>query len=152
MHDAAMDDTDRRIVNVLQDAFPVSARPYRTAARRLGLTESELIGRLKRLLRTGVLSRFGPLYQIERAGGRYLLCAMRVPHDRVGAVAAMLDAMPEVAHNYERDHVFNLWFVLAAESPAAVDRAVDRIEDVTGLQLFAFPKQREYFLDLRLTV
>lgn len=152
MSEIALDETDRLIVNGLQGGFPVTARPYRTAARRLGLTEVQLIARLKRLLEAGVLSRFGPLYRIERAGGEYVLCAMRVPHERLDEVAAMLDAMPEVAHNYERDHTFNLWFVLAAETSAQIEYAKKEIESRTGLPVSAFPKVREYFLDLHLTV
>jgi len=152
MREIALDETDRLIVNGLQGGFPVTARPYRTAVRRLGLTEVELIARLKRLLQEGVLSRFGPLYRIERAGGEYVLCAMRVPRERLDAVATILNAMPEVAHNYERDHAFNLWFVLAAETPALIDRAKAEIESQAGLPVFAFPKSREYFLDLNLTV
>lgn len=152
MPETALDETDRLIVNGLQGGFPVTARPYRTAARRLGLSEVQLIARLKRLLKAGVLSRFGPLYRIERAGGEYVLCAMRVPRERLEAVAEVLNSMPEVAHNYERDHAFNLWFVLAAETPARIECAEKAIESRTGLTVFAFPKSREYFLDLHLTV
>lgn len=152
MSEIALDETDRLIVNSLQGGLPITARPYRTAARRLGLTEVQLIARLKRLLKIGVLSRFGPLYRIERAGGECLLCAMRVPRERLDEVASAIAAMTEVAHNYEREHAFNLWFVLAAETPERIERARAAIERRTGLPVFVFPKLREYFLDLHLTV
>lgn len=149
MGDATLDDIDRSIVNELQDGFPVAARPYRTVARRLRLEESELIARLKRLLRDGVLTRFGPLFQIERGGGQYVLCAMAVAPERIGEIAAILARMQEVAHNYERAHEFNVWFVVAGETPEHARAAIERIETSTGLPVLQFPKLREFHVDLR---
>lgn len=97
-----------------------------------------------------MLTRFGPLFQIERAGGRFVLAAMAVPAERFDAVAAQVNALPEVAHNYRRTHALNLWFVVAAASPAQADAVLARIEAQTGLPVLAFPKEREYFVELRL--
>ena len=75
------------------------------------------------MLDDGALSRFGPLFQIERAGGQFVLAAMQVPEDRFDAVAAQVNALPEVAHNYRREHRFNMWFVLACTvAPAQARR------------------------------
>jgi len=106
--------------------------------------------RLQRLLSQGWLTRFGPLFQIERAGGRFVLAAMAVPEARFDAVAAQVNAFEAVAHNYRRDHALNMWFVVAAESPQAADAALAAIEAATGLPVFAFPKEREFFVELRL--
>jgi DNA-binding Lrp family transcriptional regulator len=152
MGEHVLDHADRAIVNRLQHGFPICERPFAEAARDLGLQESELLKRLDRLLQTGVLSRFGPMYQIERAGGAVVLAAMQVPTMDLDRVVAVLNAMPEVAHNYLRSHRFNLWFVLATASQAQVDRVIDRIEEVTGHPVYAMPKLKEYFLDLRLPV
>ncbi|MCC7548320.1 MAG: AsnC family transcriptional regulator [Burkholderiales bacterium] len=145
-----LDDTDRAIINQLQDAVPLVERPYREAAAQLGLEEDVLIARLQRLLDAGVLSRLGPMYQIERAGGRYVLVAMRVPDPALDRVIGIVNALPEVAHNYLREHAFNLWFVIAVEAGSQADAVLARIEAATGLPVYAFPKQKEYFLDLRL--
>src|SRR5205809_1729955 len=110
-----MDELDRRIINTLQGDFPVCERPFRAAAERLDTTEDELIARVDRLLADGSLTRFGPLFQVERMGGALTLAAMQVPAKRVDEVAATVNARPEVAHNYEREHSLNLWFVLATE-------------------------------------
>lgn len=144
--------SDAQLIDRLHGGLPLVDRPFAALAPTLGISEDELIERLRGLLASGVLSRFGPLYRIERAGGEYVLCAMRVPCERLDAVATIVNAMPEVAHNYERDHAFNLWFVLAAETPVLIDRAKADIESQAGLPVFAFPKSREYFLDLHLTV
>jgi DNA-binding Lrp family transcriptional regulator len=145
-----MDDIDRRIVNALQDGFPVCERPFAQAASGLGLSEDELIARVDRLLADGTLTRFGPLFDIGRLGGTFVLAAMQVPDAQFDRVAAIVTAQREVAHNYAREHAFNLWFVLAAASEADVDAAIARIEGESGLVVYAFPKQREFFVDLRL--
>ena len=145
-----MDAIDRRIVDTLQDGFPVCERPFLAAGNGLGLGEDELIARVDALIADGTLTRFGPLFNAERLGGTFVLAAMSVPAEAFDEVAATLQAMPEVAHNYARDHALNMWFVLATESPAMVDGAIRAIERATGLAVHAFPKEREYFVELKL--
>ena len=145
-----MDKTDRAIVNVLQQGFPVCERPFAEAAALLGLGEDDLISRVKMLLDARVLTRFGPLYQAERLGGAYALAAMCVPRADFNRVADAVNVLPEVAHNYERDHEFNMWFVLATETPRGVSEAIERIERDTGCTVCAFPKEREFFVGMRL--
>lgn len=147
-----MDRLDRRIVNELQGGFPVCERPFEDVARRLDTTESELITRLRCMLDDGILTRFGPLFNAERLGGALSLCAMRVPPERFEAVAAQVDAFPQVAHNYQRDHVMNMWFVLATGSVEELARTLEAIEEETGLPVFNFPKQEEFFVGLHFQV
>jgi siroheme decarboxylase len=148
----ALDRIDRDIINRLQHGFPLCDRPYQAAAETLGISEADLLERLARLLADGVLSRFGPLFQIERAGGAFLLAAMHVPAADLERVIDTVNRLPAVAHNYLREHRFNLWFVLAAETPASIDEAIAAIERDTGLPVYGMPKLKEYFLDLRLAV
>ncbi len=147
---APLDTLDRRIINALQGGFPLTETPYRDVAEGLGIGEAELLARLQRLLDTGVLTRFGPMFQIERLGGRFVLAALAVPEDRFDEVTALVNAFPEVAHNYRRTHRLNMWFVLATETPEGIDDVIRRIEMATGLPVFAFPKRREFFVDMRL--
>ena len=144
-----MDDIDRTIINRLQDGFPVCERPYQVMAEQLGLEESELIARLERLLEEKTLTRFGPMYQIERMGGAFSLAAMRVPEADFERVASIVNAMPEVAHNYQRAHALNMWFVLATETPDGIQAAISRIEAATGNHVINVPKEREYFVGAR---
>ena len=145
----AIDAVDRRIINALQGGFPVSPRPYAEAAAKLGLEEDELIARLERLLDDGVLSRFGPMYHAERMGGGLTLAAMAVPEDRFESVAAQINAHPEVAHNYARDHALNMWFVVATDRPERIGETLDAIAAETGLEVLDMPKLREFFVGLR---
>lgn len=145
----ALDDTDRRIVNALQEGFPLSPRPYAEAAEPLGLTEAELIARLKRLLETRAITRFGPFFDAAAMGGAFCLCAMAVPEERFETVMTQINARPEVAHNYERTHRLNMWFVLATETPEGIAKAAHEIEGETGLKVLLFPKEREFFIGFR---
>jgi DNA-binding Lrp family transcriptional regulator len=147
-----MDALDRRIVNELQGGFPVCERPFREVAAELGSTESELITRLRCMLDDGLLTRFGPMYHTEHLGGAVSLCALRVPADRFEAVAEQVNAFPEVAHNYRRDHQMNMWFVLATESQEALQATLRRIEAVTGLKVFNLPKLEEFYVGLHFHV
>jgi siroheme decarboxylase len=139
---------ERALINRLQGGFPLSERPFDLAARTLGGDEATLIGAISRLLEQGWLSRFGPLYNAERLGGELLLAALAVPEGSFDWVAALLERMPEVAHNYRRQHRLNMWFVLATENTEATRRVLEGIEQTTGLKVYSFPKQREYYLGL----
>ena len=145
-----MDDLDRRIVNALQDGFPLCERPFAETAQRLGTSEEELLSRLKALLDERILTRFGPLFDAERLGGAFSLCAMSVPEEDFERVAALLNAHPEVAHNYEREHRLNMWFVLAAPSPAGIGKVIEKIEAEAGYPVLNLPREAEYFVGLRL--
>jgi siroheme decarboxylase len=144
-----MDDIDRRIINVLQDGFPICASPYLVVAEQFGLSEAELIRRLQRLLDDGVLTRFGPMYHAEQLGGALSLAALAVPPSRFDQVAELVNAHPEVAHNYAREHELNMWFVLATERPEQVAQVIAAIECETGLTVYNLPKIEEYCVGLR---
>jgi DNA-binding Lrp family transcriptional regulator len=145
-----LDDLDRAIINVLQSGFPVCEYPFREVAEQLDVGEDELIARVARLLKQRVLTRFGPLYNADRMGGAFTLAALSVARSEVDRVAAILDGLPEVAHNYEREHAWNLWFVLATDSPEGIEKAIARIQAETGHPVLNLPKEREYFVELKL--
>lgn len=145
-----MDELDRRIVNALQGGFPVCERPFAAAAEGLGTDEATLIARLRALREGGVLSRFGPLYKAEGLGGAVTLAAMAVPEGRFEEIAGLVNAHPEVAHNYARDHELNMWFVLATEDEARIEATIRAIEAQTGLPVLDMPRLAEYHVGLRL--
>ena len=145
-----MDEIDRAIVNGLQGGFPLAPRPYAEAAKRLGLEEEDLLTRIRALLADGTLTRFGPMFDAERLGGAFTLCAMSVPAADFERVAALVNAHPEVAHNYERGHAYNMWFVLATASPQDIDSVISAIQAETGYPVVNLPRESEYFVELRL--
>lgn len=143
-----MTPTERTIINGLQGGFPVCERPFLAAAEALGLTEDALIEGIRGLLEAGILSRFGPMYHAERLGGALSLVAMRVPAADFERVAALVNAHPEVAHNYAREHAFNLWFVVTATDAAAVQAALDDIGRESGIVPLDLPLVEAFHIDL----
>lgn len=156
MRETAIDATDRAIIDRLQGDFPICERPFAAAASRIGISEDELLARLRRLLATRVLTRFGPLFQVERMGGSFVLAAMAVADEDWQRVVESVNSFPEVAHNYRREsdrgNPLNLWFVLATEHPDGVAKAIQRIEAACRQPVFVFPKLREYFVEMKLAV
>ena len=143
-----MDTLDKNIINTLQHDFPVCDRPFEQLAQTLNSTEDELIHRVQKMLDDGLLTRFGPMYNAVNMGGALSLCAMKVPVDQFDKVTEQVNAFSEVAHNYERDHEMNMWFVLATESQQDLDNTLDAIENTTGISVYNMPKQKEFFVGL----
>ena len=147
--DIALDDLDRAIVNRLQDELPLASEPFAGIASEVGCATPELLLRIERLLSTGALTRFGPFYDAAAMGGAYCLCAMSVPQVCFDEIAEIVNGFDEVAHNYARDHVFNMWFVLATEAIDDIATTARAIESATGLPVLLFPKEQEYFIGFK---
>jgi DNA-binding Lrp family transcriptional regulator len=148
----SLDRIDRAIVNAFQGGFPVVERPFDPAAaalrdRGVGITARELCDRIDALVDDGTLSRFGTLVDADALGGATTLVAMAVPGDRFEAVAETVNEHDEVAHNYERDHDLNMWFVLSVTDPDRIPVVLDAIERETGLETIDLPKRREFELE-----
>jgi DNA-binding Lrp family transcriptional regulator len=86
----------------------------------------------------------------QALGGAFTLAALRVPAHDFDRVAALVNAHPEVAHNYRREHPFNMWFVVATERPEGIGELLAAIERETGCRVMSLPKEREYYLRLQL--
>jgi DNA-binding Lrp family transcriptional regulator len=142
-----LDAVDRRLLNEFQSGMPLIERPYARMAEQLGVSESEVMERLRRLTEAGAVSRVGPVFRPKR-GGMRTLAAMAVPAERLTAVAALVNIYPEVNHNYEREHRFNLWFVLTAPDQASLARVLEEIGRRTGLPVLDLPMLAEYHIDL----
>ena len=138
------------IVDTLQAGIDVVEFPLVRCAAMLGMTEDALVERVGRLLDEGVLTRFGPMYDAEALGGLFTLAALRVRGEDFERVAQLVNAHPEVAHNYEREHQYNMWFVIAAEKPGDVARVIADIERETGYAVLDLPRLEEYRLLLQL--
>lgn len=144
--------TDKIIINHLQGGFPVCEDPWAELERSLGIPADDIRQRIAELKQQGYVSRFGPMYHAEKLGGGLTLAAMAVEPDDFERVAAQVNAHDEVAHNYARDHRLNMWFVIATETPEAVDDVIHAIEQNTGLPVYNMPKLQEYFLGLKFEV
>jgi DNA-binding Lrp family transcriptional regulator len=147
-----LDTLDRQLLNRLQDGFPICERPYLAVANEFSISEDELIARIQNLLAANYLTRFGPMYHAERMGGGLSLAAMSIPPEQFEQVNHIVNSLPEIAHNYERDHTLNMWFVIATEEKEDVDAVVRKIQALTGHPVYNMPKIEEYYVGLRFAV
>jgi DNA-binding Lrp family transcriptional regulator len=143
-----MNETGRQFINQWQGNFPLAEQPFEIVASELGIDSTDLIAMIEELLEQGFLSRFGPLYDASSMGGSITLAALSVSEDNYEAVAKMVNAMPEVAHNYQREHRLNMWFVIATESADLLHATIDRIEQEVKLPVYNFPKLQTFYLGL----
>lgn len=143
-----MDEFDRRLLNRLQQGLPLVRGPWGELATELDCSAERIRQRLQELLDDGTLTRFGPMFDIEQLGGAFTLAAMTVPEERFDEVTALLNDIPAVAHNYRREHAFNMWFVLACPTPEGITQSIAEIEALTGLSVLNLPKEKTYHVGL----
>jgi len=129
-----IDHIDRSILNSIQSDFPLTPRPYLAIAEDLGLTEDDVLGRLKRLKKEGIIRRIGGNFVPEKLGFISTLCAVRVPEDKIDSFAEIVNRYPGVTHNYQRNNEFNIWFTFIAPSMDEIHENLDRIRLETGIK------------------
>lgn len=138
---------EQTLLNDWQRGFPLCEQPFAEMARMAGVSEALVLETLTRLQATGAIGRLGGVWG-NGAGGAAMLCAMAVPPDDVARVARVINGVPGVNHNYEREHTFNLWFVITGGGRDAIHREVDAIERQAGYQALRLPMVRSYAIDL----
>ena len=137
-----MDAYDRKILDVIQSKFPIAERPYAEVGRQVGLTEAEVLARVRALKARGVIRRVGANFQSDRLGWQSTLCAARVPDDRLDHFVACVNSHQGVTHNYLRQHSFNVWFTCVGPSMEAVREVLADIKRQTGIECLNLPSQR----------
>jgi DNA-binding Lrp family transcriptional regulator len=142
------DRRDRILLNHVQGGFPVVSRPFAALGEALGMSEEEVLFRLRHLMKRGVLSRLGPILNARQMGGERTLAALHVPAERFEEVAAIVNRLPTISHNYARDHHYNMWFVVSSDDEAEVERTLQSIERETGLRPLNLPALEEYFVEV----
>ncbi len=138
---------EKRLLNDYQHELPLSPTPFSDLAAELGVYETTVIENLKRLQSESVISRIGPVFHPNRVGAS-TLAAMSVDEDDLEDVAKIINEYAEVNHNYEREHHYNLWFVVVAEDLDSLQATLQSIEQRTGCKLLDLPMQQDYYIDL----
>jgi DNA-binding Lrp family transcriptional regulator len=138
---------EQRLLNEFQQGMPLTSTPYADIARQLGVYETTVLETLQRLQTEGVISRVGAVFRPNRIGAS-TLAAIAVPVAELEEVAAMVSEFTEVNHNYEREHRFNLWFVVVADDEDQLESVLAEIEERCGYPVLDLPLLNEYFIDL----
>jgi heme b synthase len=140
-----LDETDKRLLSIIQSEFPVTERPYAFLASRLAGKEDDILARTNRLRDSGVIRRLGAVFDSRRVGLASTLVAAHVPGERLDEVAAAVSALPGVTHNYRREHAYNLWFTLSAADERALDATLEQLRRETGIdEIHAMPAEAVY--------
>jgi siroheme decarboxylase len=140
---ANLDELDKAILNQIQSSFPITPRPYAAVGELLGLSEAEVLERVRRMEQEGVIRRIGANFNSRQLGYTSTLCAAQVPPDRIEQFIQVVNQYPGVTHNYLRRHRLNIWFTLIAESTARIGEILEEIGKQSGIaEIYSFPAKR----------
>lgn len=128
-----LDTLDKKLLNIVQTQFPIVTEPYKEIAAILNITEQQVIERLKHLMQQDIIRRFGGIFDSRKLGYKGTLCGMHVPEEQIDAVAQVVNSYPGITHNYLRNHHYNMWFTVLANSPQRVQKILDEIKTKTGI-------------------
>ncbi|RQD72777.1 MAG: Lrp/AsnC family transcriptional regulator [Candidatus Syntrophonatronum acetioxidans] len=129
-----MDSIDRKLLNLMQKNFPLSSTPYRDLGEILEISEEEVINRLDKHKRAGLIRKIGGIFNPRSLGYKSTLVALEVKEENLEDAASFINRYPEVTHNYQRDHIFNLWFTLIAPSQERIKDIIDSVERLPGVR------------------
>ncbi len=147
-----MDEVDHRILEALQDEFPLSERPYETLAEKLGIRCDDLWRRVEKLLDLGVIRRIGASLDSRKFCYHSTLAAISVKAERVEQTAEIIGRYPEVTHSYLRDDEFNIWFTVIAADNKRIEAILGEICSALSLEsrhVLNLPAKRIFKLDAR---
>ncbi|MDR2162141.1 MAG: AsnC family transcriptional regulator [Desulfovibrio sp.] len=138
------DETDRRILDLIQSGFPLARRPYALIGAAVDIGEEEALQRVRDLKRRGIIRRIGANFDSARLGWRSTLCAAKVPEERLEDFTTRINLHPGVTHNYLRDHDYNVWFTLIAPTEENLAALLHNMEEETGISILSLPAARQY--------
>lgn len=140
-----MDDIDKAILNRIQSDFPIASRPFLAVAEEMNLTETEVLERIRRLKDMGIIRRIGGNFVPNKLGYVSTLCAAKVPKDKIGHFADVVNRYPGVTHNYLRENSFNVWFTFIAPSMQEIKQHLEEIAQQTGIsQILNLPATKVF--------
>lgn len=137
-----MDAYDKEILDIIQSAFPLDSRPYAVVGEQVGLTEAEVLARVRRLKGEGVIRRMGANFGSRQLGWRSTLCGAEVPQEKLDVFVAEVNKHKGVTHNYLRAHKFNVWFALIAPSEESIEATLADITAATGVEIMNLPASK----------
>lgn len=139
-----LDRLDRQLLNILQNDFPLSTQPYLDMARKLDMSEDEVLNRIQAMKQSGIIRRTGAILDSRKMGFYSTLCACHVREEQIDEVAAIINGKKGVTHNYVRDHYYNIWFTLTTPSKDAAIKIIKEMEQIAGVKILNMPAIKTY--------
>lgn len=144
-----MDTTDRRLLNLIQKDFPLTAEPFEFLAGQLGVSQTEIMDRIDCLKKEGTIRRIGGSFNSKKLGYASTLCAMKVGNDAMEDTIQVINSYPQVTHNYLREHEYNIWFTIIAENEKKIEEIITEIKGLTGQNdIMNLPAERVFKIDV----
>ncbi|NLV21531.1 MAG: Lrp/AsnC family transcriptional regulator [Syntrophomonadaceae bacterium] len=140
----SLDRIDRLILDILQNALPLTCQPFADIALQLEISEDEVIRRIAVMKETGLIRRIGGIMNSQQLGYFSTLCALSVPAERIDEVAEKINRLAGVTHNYLRDHHYNIWFTITAPSQSDAEKQLQELEQDCGLSILSMPARKLY--------
>ena len=139
-----MDEIDKMILNLIQEEFPLTPRPFAGIGAQAGISEANALLRVQKLKEEGYIRRIGPVLEPGKLVYVSTLCGVRVEEAILPDVVRAVNTLPGVTHNYEREGELNLWFTVTAKSPEEIDAFLSGLEKSFDLTIHRFPKKRVF--------
>ncbi len=148
-----MDDVNKKLLEIIQDDFPITPEPYKELAKTIGITENEVINRIKQLQDEGIIRRLGGIFDSRKLGYKSTLCAMKVPEEKIEETAQIINSYNGVTHNYLREHDYNMWFTLIAPSREHIEKICNEIKERSGIKtLIELPAKRFFKINVKFSI
>jgi len=139
-----MDEIDKKILNLIQEEFPLTEKPFADIGKQVGISGKEAVKRVKTLKENGIIRRIGPILERKKLGYVSVLCGVHIDDNRIMEVAREINGLTGVTHNYEREGDLNLWFTITKKTIGEIDRALSDLEKTYGLRIYRFPEKRMF--------
>lgn len=128
-----MDETDKKILNILQKEFPLTEQPFLIVGERCGISEEETIRRVQKMKDEGIIRRIGAVFDGAKLGRVSTLCAARMPEEKIKSFVTVVNAHKNVTHNYRRNHEYNIWFTVSAADAKELEDFLADLKKKTGV-------------------
>jgi len=145
-----VDETDRKLLNIIQTDFPLSPRPFQELALKLGISEEEVLRRIRALKESGIIRRIGGSFDSRKLGFFSTLCAAKVPPESLERFNEVINSYPGVTHNYQRNHDYNVWFTFIGESEEKVEETLREMAERAGIEeIVSLPARRTFKIKVK---
>jgi len=139
-----MDTLDRTILNLIQEEFPLTEKPFETIGKQARISGEEALARIRKLTEEGYIRRIGLVLERKKLGYASLLCGTRVDTDKIETIAGEISKEPGVTHNYEREGDLNLWFTITMKTMDDINTFITTLENAFSIKVYKFPEKRTF--------